>query len=228
MVLACAISASATPYSFQAITENDGTGVNGGIGEEQFAVDVSQQGPDEVLFTFSNTGVDPSSITHVYFSDSGMVRLFTISQINSGAGTAFSNPADPQDLPGGDTLVPPFETTFRDEMYFSADSDEPDTIDNGVSPGESFSIAFTLDASATYADVLLGLDLGTLRIGVVGQGFDQELNQIERDTELGWEAFINGPATSTKLQVPDMGTTVLLLGCALLALEGLRRHIAAR
>jgi hypothetical protein len=113
-------------------------------------------------------------------------------------------------------------------MYFSADSDEPDTIDNGVNPGESFSIAFTLDASATYADVLLGLDLGTLRIGVVGQGFDQELNQIERDTELGWEAFINGPATSTKLQVPDMGTTVLLLGCALLALEGLRRHIAAR
>jgi hypothetical protein len=105
--------------------------------------------------------------------------------------------ADPPDLPGGDTLTPPFETTEG----FSADS-EPPTEPNGVNPDQWLKIIFDLIDGQTHADTLAALEDGSLRIGIRVQGYASE----------GSESFVN---------VPEPALTLLLAGSFL----GLRRRL---
>jgi hypothetical protein len=111
-----------------------------------------------VLFTFNNEGPLASSICDVYFDDG---TLLGIASIINGAGVAFSNPATPADLPGGNTASPPFVTTAN----FPADSDQP-VMENGVNPGEELGILFNLQGSHLYANTLAALESGDLRIGL--------------------------------------------------------------
>ncbi len=90
----------------------------------QYTVEVEDLGSGLVGFKFRNTAAVASSITDVYFQDGA---LFGNSLIQQSSGVSFSTPATPANLPGGGSLVPPFQTTNN----FSADSDNP-TVANGV------------------------------------------------------------------------------------------------
>lgn len=152
-----------TTYSFEAITSN--SIADTAIGESQLFVAVSNPGGGQALFTFVNDGPYASSICDVYFDDGTLLGIATID--DSDDGVSFSQLASPGDLPGGNSLDPPFETTAG----FLADSDPP-VQPMGVNPGEELGILFDLQSGSTFDDVLADLQTGELRIGIHVQGFE--------------------------------------------------------
>jgi len=171
-------------YGFYCITNENA--LDAATGEAQLFVDVDDLGT-QVLFTFGNEGPEPISITDVYFDDGSLLGIASID--NSDPGVLFSQYATPHNLPGGNTISPPFETNAG----FSADSDPP-TYHNGVNPGESLGIVFDLKPGWNYSDVLYALSIPTdadngLRIGIHVQGF----------TCGGSESFVAIPAPGAVL-----------------------------
>lgn len=200
-------------YSFVNITNNNVT--DAANGEAQLFVDVNDLGGSEVLFTFRNTGPEAMSITDVYFDDGALLdiaRLIDADENGGDAGVDFSEGASPGDLPGGNAV------NFNTTAGFLADSDPP-AQPNGVNPGESLGVVFTLQGGQGYTDVINALALaqtdptndlvGGLRIGIHVQGFDGG----------GSESFVNNGHTMIPLPA-----TLLLLGCGLIGLGAVTRR----
>jgi hypothetical protein len=189
-------------YGFDCITNK--TAANVAIGEAQLTVDVSDHGLNQVLFTFRNSGPDASSICDVYFDDGSLLGIASLIDADDGVGgnlgVDFTRLADPGDLPGGNNATPPFVTTAG----FSADSDPP-VQPNGVNPGESLGIIFSLQVGRTFDDVIAELNNTSLRIGIHVQGFSVGDS----------ESFVNNPPTAP---VPG----AVLLGMLGLGTAGLR------
>ena len=183
-------------YSFKQIAEK-GDGpielANGATGEEQLFVTVADFCPGKVLFTFTNRGPYPSSITGVYFDDGALLGISSID--NSCQGVLFSRDATPHNLPGGQNLLPPFETTDG----FSADSDPP-TQPNGVNPNEWLGITFDLEPDNAYENVINNLNTTQLRIGIQVQGFACG----------GSESFVNVPEPAT-ISILSVGFSIASL-----------------
>jgi len=182
MILIATPAAAALPLTlgFTNITNNNAT--DAANGEAQLSVTLTCQdngGVDQIVFTFNNVGAEAMSITDVYFDDG---TLLGIAEVLNGPNVDFSQGASPPDLPGGNTVSPPFEVTAG----FLADSDPP-AQPNGVNPGETLSIVFDLQAGQDCASVEAGLALGGatggLRIGIHVQGYASG----------GSEAFVNHP-----------------------------------
>jgi hypothetical protein len=174
--LAAGTTHAAVTYGFGGITNNSAT--NTANGEAQLFVDVAAVGAAQVSFTFRNVGPHAMSITDVYFDDG---TLLGIASITNMSGVDFSQGASPPNLPGGNTLSPPFSTTAG----FLADSDPP-AQPNGVNPGEQLVITFDLIGGMTFADTITALDTpgDHLRIGIHVQGY----------ADGGSESFVNVPA----------------------------------
>lgn len=171
------------------------------IGETQFSATISDEGGGEVRITFSNSGPDPSIIADVYIDDGASV-FSGIASIDDGAGTDFEDPADPDNLPGGNNASPVFVAEF------SADAEPPPgTNGNGADPGESFSVIMTLADGKTFADVQAAFELGTVRLGIHGQGLG---------TSGGSESFVSGGGGDNV--VPEPGAA-LIFGAGLLAVS---------
>ncbi len=189
----------AVTFGFENITNNNAT--DAAIGEAQLFVDVTQgPGANQVLFTFSNTGPAASSITDVYFDDG---TLLGIAEVINGPGVNFSQGASPPNLPGANNASPPFQTTAG----FLADSDPP-TQPNGVNPGESLGILFTLQGGQTLADTLNAIADGSLRIGIHVQGFASG----------GSESFVNTPNGNGNGGVIPEPSSLAIAGLGLLGL----------
>jgi hypothetical protein len=156
--------ARAVSFGFVNITNNNAT--DAATGEAQLSVDVADygvnsQGNNLVLFTFTNSGPNPSSITEVYFDDGVLLNLATVQNISGVDFTQDSiNPTNPPDLPGGKAIVPQFNVTAS----FSADVTQ-NTAD-GVNPGDILGIVFELQDTKTYSDVIADLNSRALRIGI--------------------------------------------------------------
>lgn len=164
-VLAAGFASSASAgvlFYFANITANNVA--DAAAGEAQLSVMVSDVGGGQVSFLFSNSGPAPMSITDVYFDDGS---LLGIASITNGPGVDFSQGAAPPNLPGGNSISPPFITSAG----FSADSNPP-AQPNGVNPGEFLIITFDLIGGKTFADVIHELSTSNeLRIGIHVQGF---------------------------------------------------------
>ncbi len=135
----------------------------------------------QVLFTFSNAGPLASSITDVYFEDGSLLLLAEIQDdpLNALNPVDFDQPTSPGNLPGAGTLVPAFDATDA----FTVDSESP-VLANGVGPGESLGLLYTLQYSKDFDDVIEAIELGftnpdpgptprnSLRIALHVQGID--------------------------------------------------------
>ena len=175
--LFCVAAKAGPTYSFTHIVETgDGPTelADGAIGEAQLFVELTDLVGSQVEFTFTNTGPEASSITDVYFDDGTLLGIASIT--NTVGLVEFSQFATPPDLPGGNNVVPAFETTAG----FSADSDPP-AQPLGVNPGEFLGITFDLQTGGDFDDILDELESGDLRIGIHVQGFASG----------GSESFIN-------------------------------------
>jgi len=190
-------SAHAASLSFGCITGN--RAVDCAIGVAQISVDVAAVGSGSVVFSFRNTGPAASSITDVYFQDGSLLAL---ARVMSSSGVSFAQYATPSNLPGANNIAPPFVVTEG----FSADSNPP-VQPNGVNPGETLGIKFTLQSGQTIDDVVRELGDGSLRVGIHVQGYASG----------GSESFVNHP-------VPEPETLALLVSAG----AGLRLRSARR
>ena len=119
-------------------------------------VEVSD-GTTEIDFTFHNASLIDSSLARIYFED--CLFLGTAS-ITNGAGTSFTQPAVPGNLPNGNLLQPPFVAVSEYSI-----SGTPPPSHEGVNPGEWVKVSFALINSGTYQGVIDELNAETLRIG---------------------------------------------------------------
>lgn len=194
---------AAPTYSFDCISNT--SAVNATIGESQLSVEVIDLGEGQVEFLFKNSGPAPSSLTDIYFDDSGLGILSTPMGFSDIVGTvAFSQYAAPADLPGG--------SGFNTTVGLSADSDSP-ASHNGVNPSEQLGITLYGD----YTNIVNLLDNASLRIGLHVQSIG---------TNEGSEWFINNGSGASQVPVvpvPVPGALVLAgLGTTLIG--ALRRR----
>ena len=207
-VMLCAGSgAFGEEFGFVNITGNNP--IDAEAGEAQLFFDVTPAGANEALFTFFNIGPAESSITDIYFDDSGFLSLIMVD--DSESGVDFSPGGSPPNLPGGGSVMPPFEANV--DLTISAN---PPPSSNGVNPGESVGVVYELGAGVSFdylIDPLIGGEDGVnedLRVGIHVQGFDGG----------GSESFIG---------VPDPATGLLLAtATGLLGMARRRRTRAAR
>jgi hypothetical protein len=189
-----ATSAQVVVYTFSCITNNSATDC--GIGQAQLSMDVTAYNSG-VLFEISNAGPLQSTIEQVFFDDG--VLQGTTKQVFNPAGIDFTLDGNPGNLPGGNSIVPQFVTSFS----FSA---EPPPTGNGVNPGEEVGFWF-YKSGLTLNSVLADLNDGDLRVGL------HVINYASR----GSESFVSTPA------IPEPGTFGLL-AAGLLGMLGVARR----
>jgi len=153
--------AHAVTFGFTKITNNGNVDVG-----TQLSLNITAESATQTRFTFSNTGSIASSITDIYFINQapllfqGLINpptAGTAPTFDPSAGVAFSSPATPANLPGAPASFDP--------VRFSADSDSP-VSSNGINPGETLGIIFTLLSGKSFADVIAAMFAGTLQVGL--------------------------------------------------------------
>ena len=180
------------------------------IGEARLTVDVTDAGGGLVSFLFANSGPEASSISEVYFDDGSILALSSATHSVTGI-TKWTQDgsAKPGNLPGGDMATPEFIATAG----FVAESDPPPGK-NGVNPGETLDVVFSLQGGQTFADVISELSDGTLRIGIHMIAFDSG----------GSEGFVNDELLPPGGVVVPVPAAVWLFGSGLLGLVGVARR----
>ncbi len=225
-----------TQYSVTAYGAGESFNFTGGSGNITV-------GAGQVMFVFQNSlsVFNPSSITQVYFQDGTLLGLANVYETS---GVSYHTPATPGNLPGGNSLSPPFQTTDQ----WSADPNPP-IEPNGVNAAnEAVGVLFNLQTNPktgqpyTLADVnsaivegfnnpsavwdsngndIPGGPLG-LRIGIHVQGYSQLQSQ----------AFINnlgdggGPGPGGGSAPAPASAILLASGALLLGLKGWSRRRA--
>lgn len=136
-------------------------------GESQLALTVAGLPSNRALFTFTNTGTKPSSISSIFVDDRTSVLSGLSSDEFSNSGVLFNQAAVVAGLPGGTLVTPAF--VANDDMTLVSGS-----TTNGVNPGESVSVTTNLGDDRTLAQVLQAIRAGELRFGVEATGFDDD------------------------------------------------------
>ena len=191
VVLVAPRPAAATSFPFSCITNNNATDCN--TGQSQLHLDVTSVMGLGVQFELTNVGASQSTIAGVYWDDASGL-LSSLASI-SNMGVSFSANGSPPDLPGGNSISPPFSADFR----VNANSPAPQ---NGVNPGDTLDVVFNLQGGVTPADVISALNSGALRVGL----------HVINFASGGSESLVN---------VPEPGTLLLVgAGVAWLARRG--------
>ncbi len=149
-------------FGFDGLSNNEV--VNTAIGEDQLAVEVSDEGSGKIRFSFYNEGTQDAVIAEIYFDDnsngSGDV-LEAIDSIEDNPPSVIFTDEDvkPPNLPAGQEAIPPFVQDF------SIGAENPSPA-KGVSPGEEVGVIFTLKAGVDFADAIAAILGQNLRIGL--------------------------------------------------------------
>ena len=108
-------------------------------------------------------------INDIYFDDGTLEYLSDVDNNPFGWSQVvfFVYPGNNDNLPGGENLVPPFETT----EHWTAQPGTPRPQRNAVGPHEAVGIVFEMTPGFTFDDLADALDTGALRIGIHVQGF---------------------------------------------------------
>lgn len=195
VTVALAPVANAVPVSYDFTCNTGNKPADCTIGEAQMKLVVSSQ-TGGVLFTFSNVGLEASSLTRVFLDTSLSLAL----SISSTPGVSFSVDTSPANFPGKNNVSPSFSTDYS----ASADS-QGGVAYNGVNPNESLGI---LLGGSLFGDVIAALDSGVLRVGIKVQAFEGG----------GSETFVNTPP------VPEPRAAILFLVGTALAAHSIRRR----
>ncbi len=201
--------ASTTTLNFYCIST--GVAADCSTGQSQLSVDVSNT-TKGVSFTFKNNVGVASSITDVYF-DAGAsslsgVPLPTITDSDgSGNAVSFALNATPTNLPGANTVTPPFNASTS--TAFTADS--ANTAKGVNTATEWLTMDYALQSGQTYANVITELSNGNLRLGLHVRAFAGD----------GLSAsFVN-------IKPVPVPAAAWLLGSGLIGLAGIGRRRAA-
>ncbi|WP_346290521.1 PEP-CTERM sorting domain-containing protein [Sphaerothrix gracilis] len=179
-------------FGFGCVSNNNAA--NCEAGSNQFKVKLTQHSSTQVMFKFFNFGSSASSITRVYFEDTGFKTLGSIAEIINSTGVNFStNHPGSSNMPAGRTIG--FSTSF------SAGATSPvqpkgvnNDVDSVLDPSSEF-VGLVFNVLPGFDDsfnaVVTDLRRGTLRVGLHAQGFENG----------GSESFVNE-------SVPEPITTV--------------------
>lgn len=195
--MACAGTAGATTLPLTAITTNSATSVAQGLAG--ITVGVTQVAGG-VRFDFGVSGSDPMSIAQIYWDNTGGV-LGAVSLVDvSGGGVNFVVEASPGNLPGGNTVG------FTEHFEVGA---APPPPTNGINPGETLGVEFSLAGASTYADVTAAISTGSLRVGMHVIAFANGQS----------ESYVSGPPTSLEPIPLPSGAALAAAGLGLVALR---------
>jgi len=202
-MLMAAGSANATPiyYFFDVLVANSASQAS--IVETQIRMGVEAGGSGGVNFLFENLGPNNSAITAVYFQSPPPALLppNPITSWSSGVKFSTDNTGTPT-TPGGSI---PWNGT-----QWLADNDPGNA--NAVQPSEWINFFFS---GANYGDVITALNAGTWHTAL-------HVQSIGLTGGSEWAQTTGTGGGPTPPGVPDGGTTVALLGSALVGLSFLR------
>ena len=164
-------------YNFYGVTTNDPSGDSIIAGENSLFVDVSAPfDPQEVLFTFRNTGADSDPydsyfIRGVYFYDGTLLEIASLVDADKSYDGLTGDPG--VDFSEGASNANGFTNSVKlvagYELLGSASIDSPASY--GVQPGEWLGVVFT--HSGIFDQVITGLDSGDIIIGIHVAGFGE-------------------------------------------------------
>lgn len=183
------------------------------VGESQFKVDIAQSAADEVTFTFSNIGAEPSTVSSVYFYGDGFFSGLNAIDNGSYGRVEFISGARPHNLP-----APRYVVTGEAAYRFGANTV---TSLNSINQGDSTaheSVAISFGLAVDYNSLLTGLQYADLRVGVFGRYFENTPGGV---------GFINF-ASDTPLTAVPVPPAVWLFGSGLLGLAGIARRSQRR
>jgi hypothetical protein len=165
-------------YSFEGVTNNNPADV--ATGEAQMFVEVSKPfATEQTLFTFSNTGPEACYISDVLFFDGVLLEIAALVDVDETYGGLVQDP-DVDFEEGSSESNGNFSNKYKLVGGWSVvgdadmDSGTGAVLDgawNGVQPGESLGVLFSLVPGSTYEQVIAGLNSGSIIIGIKVQGF---------------------------------------------------------
>lgn len=125
--------------------------------------------PASIDFLFKNVVGTASSIKEIYFDAGTVGTMFTSGSIQGQVGANFQwGSANPGELPGASTMIPPFHTTLA--LLTDSGNGGPSTGLDLAS--DSLTVRLKLAAGKTYSDVTAGLlsvapgQTGSIRVGM--------------------------------------------------------------
>ncbi|GIW88008.1 MAG: hypothetical protein KatS3mg108_2332 [Isosphaeraceae bacterium] len=175
------------------ITQNGNADLSG-----QLCVEVTDLGGGVIQFLAQNAAGGVASAIQAFSIELGGLN-WTAASLVEGPGTKFQFDTN-YNLPGGNTLSPPFDETFAIVRRGGAA--------NGINPGEY--AGFQLVTTVSFADMLSAIANGVVRLGVHVQSIG---------STGGSDSYIN----STVVPEPS-GLVLAVVGVGALGLMGCRRR----
>jgi len=176
------------------------------IDDTQLFSDVGpyDDGDNQRLFNFTNTGPNASTITETCFGDGDLLTIASLDNLRAGA--VFSQTATPYNLSEGNNADPPFQLTTD----FSIDPDNPNST-NGLNPDKYMGIIFDFQKDKAVDYGINKISIDDLKVGI-------HVKSRDNDTPPG-NSFIN---TLNPVPIPFM---VWIFGTGLVGLVGIRRKL---